>query len=227
MGSMKIWDGSAWQIVSQQGPLPPSVPPGGTVGQMLAKNTATNYDTVWSDVPKELPTGGAAGQVLAKNSATNYDVGWSTETWQNFTPTMRTNTGTVALGNSTFLGRYVRVGNRCTVRISFTAGSTWNGSVSHFWFGLPLVASASAYQELGLVAHIYSHAYNFAGFATIPPGTGECVPYLPLLVDRSLMYPVQNADSSAQPGTGVPNISGVYPFAAGSVIRIFGTYECA
>jgi hypothetical protein len=34
-------------------------------------------DGDWHNVPSSLPTGGTAGQVLKKNSATNYDVGWA------------------------------------------------------------------------------------------------------------------------------------------------------
>jgi hypothetical protein len=53
------------------------VPTGGAINQILKKNSATNYDTVWADAPQSLPTGGALGQLLKKNSATNYDVIWS------------------------------------------------------------------------------------------------------------------------------------------------------
>lgn len=44
------------------------IPSGGTAGQVLTKNSATDYDAGWDDVPKELPTGGTDGQVLTLSS---------------------------------------------------------------------------------------------------------------------------------------------------------------
>lgn len=43
------------------GPAGPGVPTGGAAGQVLAKNTATNYDTHWIDPPE----GGGVGKSLA------------------------------------------------------------------------------------------------------------------------------------------------------------------
>lgn len=53
------------------------LPTGGAAGQVLTKVNATNYNVTWSDAPHELPTGGTTGQVLTKASATNYSVQWS------------------------------------------------------------------------------------------------------------------------------------------------------
>lgn len=53
------------------------IPTGGTAGQIIVKNSATDYDTVWDDLPEdELPTGGLQGQVLGKLSDYDDDVGW-------------------------------------------------------------------------------------------------------------------------------------------------------
>jgi hypothetical protein len=55
------------------------VPIGGTTGQVLAKSSATDYDTEWTSLPEEtMPTGGTTNQVLAKSSSTDYDTEWST-----------------------------------------------------------------------------------------------------------------------------------------------------
>ena len=56
-----------------------SVPTGGGTGQVLAKNTATNYDLGWITPPtgSGLPTGGNTGQLLTKKSAANGDAQWS------------------------------------------------------------------------------------------------------------------------------------------------------
>lgn len=53
------------------------IPSGGSSGQVLAKSSGTDYSVGWVDAAHGLPTGGAANQVLAKNSATNYDVKWA------------------------------------------------------------------------------------------------------------------------------------------------------
>lgn len=55
------------------------IPAGGTINQILAKNSAADYDSKWMDAPAAangLPTGGTAGQILKKKSATDYDAEW-------------------------------------------------------------------------------------------------------------------------------------------------------
>ena len=47
----------------QQGPAGPGVPVGGTAGQVLAKNSSTNYDTVWVNQSGGVPYTGATGNV--------------------------------------------------------------------------------------------------------------------------------------------------------------------
>lgn len=52
---------------------------GGTTGQVLAKASNTDFDTVWLDPGSAsggLPTGGEVGQVLAKKTTANYDAEW-------------------------------------------------------------------------------------------------------------------------------------------------------
>jgi hypothetical protein len=49
MGSVKVWDGTAWQAASQQGPAgPATAPAGGNAEDLLVKNSSTNYDTRWT-----------------------------------------------------------------------------------------------------------------------------------------------------------------------------------
>jgi hypothetical protein len=57
----------------------PGLAAGGTTGQLLAKKSATDFDTQWINPSgANLPVGGTTGQHLTKNSATNYDAGWTT-----------------------------------------------------------------------------------------------------------------------------------------------------
>jgi hypothetical protein len=57
-GKFKIGDGvTDWNSLAYGGVVGPGVPVGGTVGQMLAKVSGTDYDTEWTDAP----TGGGGG----------------------------------------------------------------------------------------------------------------------------------------------------------------------
>lgn len=54
------------------------LPTGGSTGQVLAKNTNSDYDVGWVDQTDALPDGGDSGQVLTKNSSTDGDASWET-----------------------------------------------------------------------------------------------------------------------------------------------------
>lgn len=55
------------------------LPTGGTTGQILNKNSNTNFDAGWV-TNHPLVAGGTTGQVLKKNSGTDYDVSWGAAT---------------------------------------------------------------------------------------------------------------------------------------------------
>lgn len=95
MGSLKVWDGTAWQIASQQGPAgPASLPPGGAMDSILVKNSAAELDARWapylayvSTSPSPATTGairlGNPQWVMARNSTNDgnvYVIGLSTTT---------------------------------------------------------------------------------------------------------------------------------------------------
>lgn len=52
------------------------IPAGGSNGQILAKNSATDYDVTWINNSGGVPSGGTTGQVLAKASNSDYAVEW-------------------------------------------------------------------------------------------------------------------------------------------------------
>jgi hypothetical protein len=61
----------------------PGVAVGGTLDQILAKASATDYDTKWVAAPSgggasSVPPGGTTGQVLTKTSATDFATNWGT-----------------------------------------------------------------------------------------------------------------------------------------------------
>lgn len=51
MGALKVWDGTQWVPVSQQGPAGTGLPPGGTTNALLAKQSAADSDAVWTTGP--------------------------------------------------------------------------------------------------------------------------------------------------------------------------------
>ena len=53
----------------------PGIASGGTVGQVLIKKSATDYDTEWQTWIK-IPTGGQAGQVLVSDGADGLTWAW-------------------------------------------------------------------------------------------------------------------------------------------------------
>jgi hypothetical protein len=52
-------------------------PAGGSTNFVLTKNSGTDYDFSWTASPAGLIAGGTTGQALVKNSSTNYDVIWA------------------------------------------------------------------------------------------------------------------------------------------------------
>jgi len=75
-GRSWTWNGTTWTQSAAQGPQGPQgpqgagVPTGGTAGQVLAKNSSTNYDTSWTSTPSTLPR----GRVTSASTATQTNV---------------------------------------------------------------------------------------------------------------------------------------------------------
>ena len=75
--------GSTGQVLGKQSSsdyavmwlTPHYVPSGGSSGQVLAKNGDDDYVISWVDA-HGIPSGGTSGQILAKSSNTNYAVSW-------------------------------------------------------------------------------------------------------------------------------------------------------
>lgn len=71
---LRVIDGAT---LSEGGSIDVSpLPVGGTTGQLLGKNSATNFDVSWKD-NHDVISGGTTNQVLAKNSGTDYDLKWT------------------------------------------------------------------------------------------------------------------------------------------------------
>lgn len=64
------WDGVSWGLVAS-GIVGPGVASGGTSGQVLVKNSSTDYDTSWSSSPSKM----ALGRVLSTSTTTQTNSG--------------------------------------------------------------------------------------------------------------------------------------------------------
>jgi hypothetical protein len=98
-----------------------------------------------------VPTGGTANQVLAKNSATNYDTGWVTplvdnSAWTAYGVSVGASSG--ALGNASATGRYKQIGK--TVFVQITINIVNVGTASGFVSAtLPVTSGSGTYVLVG------------------------------------------------------------------------------
>lgn len=136
------------------------LPTGGTVGQLLTKNSSTNFDTSWKDIPAitGVPTGGAIGTNLVKKTATSNDTIWSPMGY--VTPEMF---GAV-------------VGSDCTTAINsaITYLSANGGGVLKFGLG--------QYKTSGIT--IATSGITLEGCSMTPSG-GSSIVFTPLIQDSA------------------------------------------
>jgi hypothetical protein len=115
------------------------LPVGGTAGQVLTKDSTTNFDTSWAAVPKELPAGGGVGQVLAKTSATDYAVAW--QPIVSGVSSVDSRTGAVTLTDKYLQLTGGTLGEAAHIVLGTTTGTmigTANAQKLGFWGALPI-----------------------------------------------------------------------------------------
>jgi hypothetical protein len=114
VGSLKVWDGAAWQTASQQGPAgPPTAPAGGNTDDLLVKSSSTNYDTRWTPYLNSVTIGAvsattgsvrlpASGSIYARDASNVMNIPLITHNGvTNEVMIGGTNDGGVMIGNST------------------------------------------------------------------------------------------------------------------------------
>jgi hypothetical protein len=84
-----------------------------------------------------VPTGGTTGQLLAKNSATNYDTGWLSPlaaiasafgAWTSYTPTVSAGSGSFTAASAT--GAYLQIGKLVFFRQQITITTVGTGATN-------------------------------------------------------------------------------------------------
>jgi hypothetical protein len=83
-----------------------TMPTGGSTGAVLAKNSGTDFDVVWT-TPHYVIAGGTTGQVLSKTSSTDYALAWITP--PNGIPTGGASGQFVGYGGSSGTGAWATV----------------------------------------------------------------------------------------------------------------------
>lgn len=151
MGSLKVWDGSSWQTVSQQG---------------------TGLVTI--------PAGGSPGATLSKQSGADYDMTWDGANWTAYTPQWVTSGQPTGAGLSLGTGPGVGIQGwyrmiapyTMVVRVRFQWGSSGgNGGTGQHYLGLP-----SGYSTPGDIYQIINgwvgtnDGFYYVGIGQISPG---------------------------------------------------------
>lgn len=75
MATLKVFDGTAWQVVAGQGSPGQGVPAGGAAGALLAKNTAANLDTTWTQNTLTAESVGSASRLRINSPGANTGAG--------------------------------------------------------------------------------------------------------------------------------------------------------
>jgi len=125
-----------------------------TMATMTPKSTYTAKGSIAAATAASTPANlsvGTNGQVLTADSTAATGLKWSTPTtptytWTAYTPTVTANIGSITSYTSS--GRYVVIGNLCTVIIKITITANGTGSS---WLNctLPNTVSASAKDSVG------------------------------------------------------------------------------
>ena len=129
------------------------IPTGGTQGQVLTKNSPTDYDTIWVtpdyNSNYNIPAGGNEGQFLGKVSATSGDIAW------------------LDLPTSTPASSLPSGGNAGQVLVK---NSATTGDVS--WENIPTSTSSFSVSQNGTVVDSTISQLNFTGSGvTVTAGT--------------------------------------------------------
>lgn len=102
MGALKVWDGSVWQTVGQ-GAVGGALPAGGAANMLLAKQSVSDGDAVWTSAPIVASITVAESGAIVTGTGTGMKFGTSTSQkfgWWNATPVVQ-NTGWSITGGYT------------------------------------------------------------------------------------------------------------------------------
>ncbi|MFJ9318241.1 hypothetical protein [Streptomyces globisporus] len=132
------------------------------------------------------------------------------DAWTPYTPTWSGATTNPVIGNGTLVGRHMKIGRSCKLRIEMLAGSTTTYGSGGWSLSLPFAAAAGGAQ-IG-IAHTHQ-SQRIQGAFTIAPGASVGLAFFPTTGAPALLSWV----SSTVPVT----------WASGGRLSIYVEYETA
>ena len=147
-------------------------------------------------------------QLNAKASTTDF----SNTAWTSFTPALKTNGGTITLGNGTMVASYKQIGKIVHVKYKFTIGSTTSIGANEIVFGLPVTAASSDYVFAGAALDSGNAWYQLTGVGR----------YLGLTTEFAMIH----YSGTGKTSQGLSN-SSLFSLLDADYISISGSYEAA
>ncbi|UPT41764.1 MULTISPECIES: hypothetical protein [Streptomyces] len=132
------------------------------------------------------------------------------DAWTPYTPTWSGATTNPVIGNGTLVGRYMKIGRSCKLRIEMLAGSLTTYGSGGWSLTLPFAAAAAGAQ-IG-IAHTHQ-SQRIGGAFTIAPGANVGLAFFPTTGSPALLSWV----ASTVPVT----------WASGGRLSIYAEYETA
>lgn len=133
--------------------------------------------------------------------------------WTSYTPTLRTESGSISLGNGESIGAYKVVGKTCHFRAKFNIGSSTTFGSNGIIIGLPVAAKSADYVFSAVALDNGNAWYELTANGI----------YLGLTSETALLAKTTGTGSSSEV------VSAIFPFSfgGGDSIAFSGTYEIA
>lgn len=138
-----------------------------------------------------------------------------------YTPTWRAG-GRIQPSGMAWNARYLVRNGWCQVQVFGQMSSTTGGGTEYLMVGLPVRSRAGIPEQL-LNCKLAIPGGNFVGWAYMPAGSLECIPFFPLSPGRTDMGGWRSTDDSITIGTGIPAIPGQNSVGPGNV-SLWGRY---
>lgn len=149
--------------------------------------------------------------------------------WVDYSPVWSALSSPPSVGNGSLTASYRYVGLRAIeVKMLLSVGSSTSGGAGEWGFTLPPGLTTAAVEQIGTAkAYIPGLGGNVVGVSVAPASSFVMRALMPTSPSNGLSLFTRNADSAAAAGTGIPNVPGAYPYAAGANFALDMTLRLA